>query len=88
VYRNGIRKLGTWPSETNGTLALISLVGVTGILIHSFVDFNLQVPANAALFYVLCTVAAFEPGRFGQFQRRTRRRVPDVVSELSLGNSL
>lgn len=28
------------------------LVGCAGLLVHSFVDFNLQIPANAALFYV------------------------------------
>jgi len=32
------------------------------------VDFNLQVPANAALFYVLCTMAAMEP-RLGRYSR-------------------
>jgi hypothetical protein len=26
--------------------------------VHSFYDFNLQIPANAALFYVLCGLAA------------------------------
>jgi len=31
--------------------------------VHSAVDFNLQIPANAALFYVLCTVAASELSR-------------------------
>jgi hypothetical protein len=28
-------------------------MGVTAILIHSWTDFNLQIPANAALFMVL-----------------------------------
>jgi hypothetical protein len=37
------------------------MLGVTGILVHSTVDFNLEIPANAALFYVFCTVAASEP---------------------------
>jgi len=34
------------------------LVVVTAILVHSFVDFNLQIPANAALFYLLAAIAA------------------------------
>jgi hypothetical protein len=34
------------------------------------VDFNLQIPANAALFYLLCVVAAMEP-RFGTARRRS-----------------
>jgi hypothetical protein len=27
------------------------------LLVHSALDFNLQVPANAALFYVFCALA-------------------------------
>ena len=59
------------------------MLGVTGILVHSLVDFNLQVPANAALFYVLCVVAALEP-RFGGFGHlRLRRPRPEVGGRLS-----
>ncbi len=35
-----------------------ALLGCIGILVHSFLDFNLQIPANAATFYVLAAVAA------------------------------
>jgi hypothetical protein len=45
------------------------VLGLSGILVHSVVDFNLQIPANAALFYVMCTVAAAEP-----FAKPARRR--------------
>ena len=34
-------------------LSFASIMGVTAILIHSSVDFNLQIPANAMLFMVL-----------------------------------
>jgi hypothetical protein len=34
------------------------LLGCTGILVHSFVDVNLQIPTKAAWFGVLCVVAA------------------------------
>ncbi len=34
-------------------MAFACIMGVTAILIHSWVDFNLQIPANAALFMVL-----------------------------------
>jgi hypothetical protein len=56
-------------------MSLIALLGVSGILVHSCVDFNLQIPANALLFYVLCVVAALEP-RFSTPARRVpvRRR--------------
>ena len=72
VYRNGLSKLGHWTSDVNGTVALVALLGCTGILIHSFADFNLQIPANAALFYVLCTIAAGDT----QFGARRRVRQP------------
>jgi len=54
----------------SGAVALACLLGLSGILVHSAVDFNLQIPANAALFYVLCTVAAAEP--FAQPARKRR----------------
>jgi O-antigen ligase len=81
VYRNAISKLKNWPEDTNGAVGLAALLGVTGILVHSFVDFNLQVPANAALFYVLCAVAAME-SRFGKSRRKPVRRL-DVMGEIS-----
>ncbi len=68
LYRNALRKLEDWPSNINGSVALAALLAVTGILVHSFVDFNLQIPANAALFYALAVIAAMEP-RFGLSRR-------------------
>ncbi len=35
---------------------LAALLGATGILVRGFVDFNLQIPANAALFYLLAAI--------------------------------
>jgi len=71
TIRRGLRKIGEWTWDINGAVALAALVGCTGILVHSFFDFNLQVPANAALFYVLCAIAAAE-SRFGSHRRRRR----------------
>ena len=72
LFRDGGRKLQHWPDDTNGAVGLAAMLGVTGILVHSLVDFNLQVPANAALFYVLCVVAAME-SRFGKTRRKSVR---------------
>ncbi|HEV2397040.1 MAG TPA: O-antigen ligase family protein [Candidatus Sulfotelmatobacter sp.] len=58
LYRQALRKIDKWPSDVSGALTLACSLGAIGILIHSLVDFNLQIPANAALFYVLCTLAA------------------------------
>ena len=58
AYNRAIKKLGNWTSDINGAVALACLLGMSGILLHSVVDFNLQIPANAALFYVLCAIAS------------------------------
>jgi O-antigen ligase len=61
TIRNALRKSGKWTSNLNGAVAVATLLGISGILVHSLADFNMQIPANAALFYSLCTVAAMEP---------------------------
>ena len=43
----------TSQSQTHRGLAFASCMGILSIMIHSSVDFNLQIPANAALFIVL-----------------------------------
>jgi len=70
VYRTAFRKLGNWTGDISGAVALACLLGLSGILVHSAFDFNLQIPANASLFYVLCTVAASEP--FAQPARKRK----------------
>lgn len=69
LYRTAAAKLSNWTRDTNGTVALAAMLGCTGILVHSLVDFNLHIPANAAMFYVWCTVAAM-PSKFGNYHRR------------------
>ena len=71
LFRSALKKLKRWPADTNTAVTLASILGVTGILVHSFVDFNLQIPANAALFYVLCIMCVMEP-RFDRHHRRHR----------------
>lgn len=38
-------------------MSFASIMGIAAILIHSSVDFNLQIPANAAIFVVLLAIA-------------------------------
>jgi O-antigen ligase len=58
LYQHGLPTSRRWELRWDGAVSLAALLGCTGILFHSFVDFNLQIPANAALFYVLCGLAA------------------------------
>jgi hypothetical protein len=81
VYARAARKIGNWTSEMSGTVTLTCMLGLSGILVHSAVDFNLEIPANAALFYVLCTIAASKP--FARPARRSaaaRNRVSDEMA--------
>lgn len=70
VFRHGFAK-ATHPDDAEGRLlTLAALAGVTGIAVHSLLDFNLHIPANAALFFVLCAAIAtpfkhrIKPARF------------------------
>jgi O-antigen ligase len=72
VYRHGLPTSRRWEFRWDAALSLAALLGCTGILAHSFVDFNLQIPANAALFYVLCALAASELSPVPSRSRQTR----------------
>ena len=76
VFRQAAGKIrnNDWTENTSGSLTVAALLGCVGILVHSFVDFNLQIPANAALFYVLCAIAASPPLQESQRRRVLRRR--------------
>ena len=76
LYRHALRKMRNWTSDVSGAVTLACILGVTGILVHSLLDFNLQVPANAALYYVLCTIAAAPP-----LLQRSRKRKPVSTEE-------
>jgi O-antigen ligase len=80
MYSSALKKLRNSPADTNGAVTLAALLAVTGILVHSFVDFNLQIPANAALFYVFCAIVAMEP-RFSLSRRKARSRREPAPSE-------
>ena len=58
LARAAWRKLKSGKLGVNGGLALAGSLGVVGILVHSFFDFNLQVASNAAWFYALAAMVA------------------------------
>ena len=86
VYVRAFKKMGDWAGDVSGAVTLASVLGLSGILIHSAVDFNLQIPANAALFYVLCTVATSDAFVQPARRRRVTRSKPseDVMPEPAL----
>jgi len=76
IFRRALKKISKWEAEMSGAVTLACLLGLSGILVHSAVDFNLQIPANAALFYVMCTIAAAEPFAAPARKRRAIRTKP------------
>ncbi|HWZ45685.1 MAG TPA: O-antigen ligase family protein [Candidatus Saccharimonadales bacterium] len=56
LYRHSLGQIFAPESSVSG-IRLSLLTGCTGILVHSAMDFNLHIPANAACFYVLCALA-------------------------------
>jgi O-antigen ligase len=76
LYAQALKKIKHWPTEMSGAVTLACMLGLSGILVHSAVDFNLQIPANAALFYVLCTIAAGKPFAKPANKRRVARSKP------------
>src|SRR5439155_21322992 len=75
LYRKGSSELRNWNRSWSRLLRVATLVGCTGILVHSLFDFNLQIPANAAMFFVFCALAtSSEPETGQQNISRARRR--------------
>lgn len=56
--RKGAQNSRDWDRDWGCALSLAALLGCCGMLVHSFVDFNLQIPANAAFFFFLAAIAA------------------------------
>jgi len=55
LYKKGFSKLQN-PSRFVRGVTLGAMSGITAILVHSIVDFNLHIPANALLFTVLTAI--------------------------------
>lgn len=73
----GLEELGT---SFGAALNLSGLIACVGILVHSLVDFNLHIPANALLFFVSAHMATARlqpalPGAPNGERRSERRRI-------------
>jgi hypothetical protein len=70
--RLGFKKLGQRLRHDAGWIQLGAAIGCCGVLVHSLVDFNLHIPANAAWFAVLAAVATIAPTGRRQFPEVNR----------------
>jgi O-antigen ligase len=57
----GLKNVSAHQDPVVRAVQLGTLVGCAGLLVHSFVDFNLHIPANALLFYLMAGIASTNP---------------------------
>jgi len=60
LFSESLKRLRQVNNSFAGTLQLSGLLASTGFLVHSFVDFNLHIPANALLFFLMAHLATAE----------------------------
>jgi O-antigen ligase len=61
LYRNAIKGFSSSQGQFGRALRTGAIVAVSGLLLHSFFDFNLHIPSNALLFLVQAFVATSVP---------------------------
>jgi O-antigen ligase len=91
LYRHGLPQTRSWHQNWVACVRLAAIAGCTGIVLHSFVDFNLQIPANAAMFLVLAALATtpddsaasecgFESGKTSRVHKPEKPKIIAVAS--------
>ncbi len=58
LFRQGLANLNSRQRQSHHVFYAGALASCSALLVHSFVDFNLHVPANALLFLLLATLAS------------------------------
>jgi O-antigen ligase len=72
LYREGRKNLEAEQGHFSRALHAAAIAAVGGLLLHSFVDFNLHIPANALLFLLQVSVLASPPLPSGSAPRVRR----------------
>ncbi|PYT60908.1 MAG: hypothetical protein DMG46_06230 [Acidobacteria bacterium] len=57
LFRESLSRMRQLQNSFAGSLQLSGLVACAGFLVHSTVDFNLHIPSNALLFFLLALLA-------------------------------
>jgi len=60
LLSESLRRLRELNNSFAGTLQVSGLIACTGLLVHSLVDFNFHIPANAILFFLMAHLATAE----------------------------
>src|SRR5438445_12633376 len=78
LFRESLKRLRQLNNSFPGALQLSGLVACTGFLVHSLVDFNLHIPSNAFLFFLMAHLATsqIQPAAPPSTAHRSRHRNP------------
>jgi len=78
LFSESLKRLRQDNNSFAGTLQLSGLVACVGFLVHSLVDFNLHIPSNAFLFFLMAHLATteFVTASPESPLQRSRRRIP------------
>jgi O-antigen ligase len=78
LFLESLKKLPQFNHSFPGALQLAGLVACTGFLVHSLVDFNLHIPSNALLFFLMAHLATSEIQFASPLPspQRSRQRIP------------
>lgn len=78
LLSESLKRLRQLNNSFAGALQLSGLIACTGFLVHSLVDFNLHIPSNALLFFLMAHLATSEipPVAPTSIPHRSRHRNP------------
>lgn len=81
LFAESKRNLMRRDSPFASALQLAGIVGCSGFLVHSLVDFNLHIPANALLFFLVASLATSElpANASGRGIRRTNSATREIT---------
>lgn len=74
LLAESLKRLRQLNNSFAGALQLSGLVACSGFLVHSLVDFNLHIPANALLFFLMAHLASAEMPQVSSSSSPSRRR--------------
>ena len=77
--RLGFKKLARRLRHDSGWIQLGAAIGCCGLLVHSFVDFNFHIPANAAWFAACVAIATYNVPHLSPQRHRDREKAETRV---------
>src|SRR3989442_7731350 len=77
LWVQSLERLRQFNHSFSGALQLSGFLACSGFLVHSLVDFNLHIPANALLFFLMAHLATAEIQQTGQPTTPRQRRRHD-----------